>query len=477
MGLAVGGLASGLDTDSIISKLSELQRQPIVKLQRREADYQVQLTKYGGLQGLLSTFQSAATALKDPAGLTSFSATSGNSELFTASAGSTAAAGTYNVKISQLAQNQKLKSIGFATNTEAIGAGTLHLRVGSAAVTDIAVTDTNTLTDVAKAINAAKAGVTATVVFDGTAHSLTLTANDTGAANVIKLTATDIDGNDTDITAGLSRLVYDAGAGGTKNLSQTQTALDATIEVDGVTGITRSSNTISDVIPGVTLTLKSQPAPPDNASTLTVSRDTAGLKGKIDAFIKGYNDLVNFFKKEQSFDTTTKQAGSLLGDSTTNLIRHRLAGLLDTSVPGLPSGFSRLRDLGITSDAKGLLVRSDTTKLDSAMASDFDAVSRFFTQTTTGSEGFAVRLGKTLDDFLVTDRGLLSSRQKGISKDVDRLHTQMERYETRVSASEVRLRAQFNSLESLLSRYKSTGDFLSQQIGSMQNLNAAIANQ
>ena len=83
MGLAVGGLASGLDTDSIISKLSELQRQPIVKLQRREADYQVQLTKYGSLQGLLSTFQSAATALKDPAGLTGFSATSGNSELFT----------------------------------------------------------------------------------------------------------------------------------------------------------------------------------------------------------------------------------------------------------------------------------------------------------------------------------------------------------------------------------------------------------
>jgi flagellar hook-associated protein 2 len=282
MGLAVGGLASGLDTDSIISKLSELQRQPIVKLQRREADYQVQLTKYEGLQGLLSTFQSAATALKDPAGLTGFSATSGNSELFTASAGSTAAAGTYNVKISQLAQNQKLKSIGVATSTEAIGAGTLHLRVGSAAVTDIAITDTNTLSDVAKAINAAKAGVTATVVFDGTAHSLTLTANDTGAANIIKLTATDIDGNDTDITAGLSRLVYDAGVGGTKNLSQTQAALDATIEVDGVTGITRSSNTISDVITGVTLTLKSQPAPPDNASTLTVSRDTAGFKGKID---------------------------------------------------------------------------------------------------------------------------------------------------------------------------------------------------
>src|SRR5207253_6944938 len=135
---------------------------------------------------------------------------------------------------------------------------------------------------------------------------------------------------------------------------------------------------------------------PDNASTLTVSRDTAGLKGKIDVFIKGYNDLVNFFKKEQSFDTTTKQAGSLLGDSTANLIRHRLASLLDTAVPGLPSGFSRLRDLGITSDTKGLLVLSDTAKLDSAMASDFDAVSRFFTQTTTGSEGFAVRLGKTL---------------------------------------------------------------------------------
>jgi flagellar hook-associated protein 2 len=474
MAIAIGGLATGLDTDSIISQLSELGRKPIVKLQRQEADYQVQLTTYGSLQGLLSTLQSAATALKDPAGLTGFAATSGNTDLFTASAGSTAAPGTYNIKVGQLAQNHKLKSSGFATSTEAIGAGTLHLRVGSAPVQDIAVTNTNTLADVAKAINDAKAGVTATVVFDGTAHFLTLAANDTGVAKVINLTATDIDGNNTD-TAGLSRLVYDAG--GTTNLTQTQAALDATIEVDGVSGITRSSNTISDVITGVTLTLKSQPTAPENTSTLTVSRDTAGLKGKIDTFIKAYNDVVNFFQKEQSFDAQTKTAGSLLGDNTANLMRHRLASVLGTPVPGLPTGLSRLSELGITVDAKGLLVSNNTTKLDNAIASDFDAVTRFFTQTTTGSEGFAVRLEKALDGFLAADRGILSSRQTGISKNITRLHDQMDRYETRISASEERLRAQFNALESLVSQYKSTGDFLTQQLGSMQNLNTAIANR
>jgi flagellar hook-associated protein 2 len=474
MGISVGGLASGLDTDSIISKLVELEKRPIVQLQKREADYQVQLTTYGSLQSLLGTLQSAAQALKDPAGLSGFTATSGNTSLFTASAGSTAASGSYNITVSQLAQSQKLKSTAFASSTAVIGAGTLHLRVGSAAAKDITITATNTITDVAAAINNAKVGVQASVVSDGTSSFLTLSASATGAANVINLTVTDSDGNDTDI-AGLSRLVYDDGV--TQNLTQTQAPLNALLAVDGVTGISRSSNTISDVITGVTLTLKSAPAVPENASTLDVSRDNSGLKGKIDAFIKAYNGVMKFFQEQQSFDAKTNKAGALLGDGSSRLMQSKLSGLITTSVPGLQAGFRKLADLGIATNAQGQLELKDSAKLDNAIASDFDAVVRFFTQTTAGSEGFAVRLDNTLKEFLTTEKGILAARQDGISKNIERVQKQVAQYQTKVADTEKRLRAQFTSLEKVLSGYKATGDYLGQQIVGLQNLNSAIANR
>jgi flagellar hook-associated protein 2 len=472
MGISVGGLASGLDTDSIISKLVDLERRPIVQLQKREAAYQVQLTTYGSLHSLLGTLQSAAQALKDPAGLSGFTATSGNTSLFTASAGSTAASGSYNITVSQLAQSQKLKSAAFTSKTEAIGAGTLHLRVGSAAVKDITITATDTIEDVATAVNNAKAGVQASVVFDGTSYFLTLSAVATGIANVINLTATDSDGNNSD-TAGLSRLVYDAGV--TQNLTQTHAPLNALLEVDGVTGISRSSNTISDVITGVTLTLNSAPAAPGNASTLDISRDNSVLKGKIDAFIKAYNGVIKFFKEQQSYDVKTHQAGTLLGDGSSRLMRSKLSGLITTSVPGLPAGFRKLADLGMQSNAQEQLELKDSTKLDRALASDFDAVVRFFTQTTAGSEGLAVRLDKALNEFLTPGKGILAARQDGIAKNIERVQKQVAQYETRVADTAKRLRAQFTALETLLSSYKTTGDYLEQQIAGLQNLNSAIA--
>lgn len=474
MGISVGGLASGLDTDSIISKLVALEKRPIVQLQKREADYQVQLTTYGSLQSLLGTLQSAAKALKDPAGLSGFTATSGNTSLFTASAGSTAASGSYNITVSQLAQSQKLKSAAFATKTEAIGAGTLSLRAGSAAAKDITITATDNIENVATAINNAKAGVQASVVSDGTSYFLTLSAEATGASNVINLTATDSDGNNTDM-AGLSRLVYNAGV--TQNLTQTQAPQNALLDVDGVTGISRSSNTISDVITGVTLTLKSAPAAPGNTSTLSVSRDNSVLKGKIDAFIKAYNGVTKFFKEQQTFDAKTNKAGALLGDGSSSLIRSKLSGLIATSVPGLQTGFRKLADLGIQTNAQGQLELKDSAKLDSAIASDFDAVVRFFTQTTTGSEGLGVRLDKTLGEFLKAGKGILAARQDGISKNIERVQKQVAQYQTHVADTEKRLHAQFTSLEKVLSGYKATGDYLGQQIVGLQNLNSAIANR
>jgi flagellar hook-associated protein 2 len=466
MSISVGGLASGLDTNSIIDQLISLQQEPILRLQQREADYQVELSAYGSLQSTLTSLRSTMEDLDSVSDLTGFSATSLDTDLFTASANENATAGSYNITVQALASVHKLKSVAFG-NAESVGEGTIHLKIGSGETVDITVSATDTIEDVANAINDADAGVQAAVIFDGTDYFLTLAAHETGAANVINLTVTDTgDSNNTD-TNGLSRLVYDQGV--TENLSQAQAASDSIITVDGVADIHRDSNTIDDVIEGVTITLKSD----GDTATLTVSRDTSAVVSKIDAFVSAYNEVVDFFDDNQSYDPDTKTAGVLLGDATTNSIRNRLRNLITDMVTGVAAGYNRLSDLGVTVNEEGHL-EVDSSKVNEALDGHFDEVVQFFTQTTEGSEGFVVRIADALDAILNSRDGAIAAREGGIQNSIDDIQGQIERIEMRISAWETRTRAQFESLELLLTEYQTTWDYLSQQIMGLQNLNNYI---
>ena len=475
MSLSVGGLVSGLDTNSIIDQLLGLQQKPIVKLQQQEAAYQVKLSAYGSLQSTMSSLKSAMDGLDSTSDLTSFSASSGDADLFTVSAADNAVPGSYSITVQQLAGAHKLASTeaGAFSEGEFPGEGTIHLKVGSGDAVDIGVSATDTIDDVAQAVNDDNAGVRATVIFDGTNYFLTLTTEETGEENVINLTVTDTGDGDTNTDMnGLSRLVYDKGV--TENLTQAQPAADSIITVDGVADIHRDTNTIDDVISGVTITLESAPAT-DNEAVLTISRNTSAIVSKINSFVSAYNNVLDFFSTSQSYNQDAETAGVLLGDATTNSIRTRLDRLVTDTVPGVES-FSRLTDLGITLNDEGRL-EVDSSALNEAIDDDFDDAVKFFTQTTEGSEGFAVRMADTLDEILDSTNGTLDARTDGIQNSIDNIQDQVERIEMRNQAWEARTRAQFNTLELLLSGYQNTGNFLSQQITGMQNLNNYVSNR
>ncbi len=471
MSISVGGLMSGLDTNSMIEQLLEIQQRPIVNLQQKEAAYQVELTTYGSLQEVLGTLQSAMEKLDDPSDLTRFSASSGDTDLFTVSADENAAPGAYDVTVQQLAEAHKLTSTAFSAD-EPVGAGALHIKMGDGSATDITVSATDTIDDVAQAINDVRVGVQATVIFDGTDYFLTLTAEKTGANNVINLTATDTgDDNNTDEN-GLSRLAYDQG--GTTRLTNTQTAADAIITVDGVANIRRDSNTIDDVLQGLTLTLVSAPDAPDNQTTLTVSRNTNTVVSKINAFVTAYNQTAAFFETAQGYNADTEVAGVLMGDTTTSNIRNSLRNTITNAVSGIES-FTRLADLGITLNSDGDLEVDDET-LNSSLDDHFDDVLQFFTQSTDGAKGVAVRMIETLSAALDDTDGSLAVRTDGIQDSIDDIGEQVERIEMRNLAWETRTRAQFNALELLLAEYQTTGDYLTQQIAGFQTTNNYISN-
>jgi flagellar hook-associated protein 2 len=472
MTISVGGLISGLDTNGMIEQLLELQQQPIVTLQQREAAYQVELSAYGSLKGVLNSLNSAVKDLDSASNLTGFFAVSDDIDLFSVSADGNATSGSYDITVQHLAEVHKLTSGAFSED-ELVGEGTLHLKVGNGSTTDIQVSADDTIVDVARAINDSESGVRAGVIFDGTDYFLTLAGHETGVENVINVTVTDTgDTHDTDMN-GLSRLVYDPE--GTKNLSNAQTAADAIITVDGVADIHRDTNVIDDVIHGVTITLESAPDAPDNQATLTVSRDTNQVVSNITAFVDAYNEAIDLFEDYQSYGSDGEDAGVLIGDNTTKSMRNRLNANVTGTVSGVES-FYRLEDLGITSNGQGKL-EVDFSTLNSALDDQFEDVLQFFTQSTEGAEGFALGMKDTLDAILDSEYGALAARTDGIQNSIDGIEDKIEREEMRVLAWETRTRAQFNTLELLLAEYQTTGDYLSQQIVGLQNLNNYVSNR
>lgn len=465
MSISVGGLASGIDTNDVIQQMLKVQQKPIISLHRKEAAYQVELSTFGNLKNVLKNLETSIRSMDSTDDLTRFTARSGDTGLFTVSADKTATAGSYNITVTQMAQAHKLTSSGFAEG-EAVGEGTLHLKVGDGSVTDIDVSGTDTLSDVAASINDTGAGVHAAVIFDGTNYFLTLTADDTGADNVINLTATEAG-------TGLSRLVYDQGV--TTNMTNTKSAADAIISVDGVNDIHRAGNVIDDVLDGITLTLQSAPAAPDNVTTLSVERSTSPVTASINSFITAYNDVLDFIETHQSYDEATGEAGALLGDYTTNSIRNTLKNMVSDKLSDV-GAFEQLTDIGVALNAEGRL-ELDTVTLNNALDDNFEGVLQFFTQTTSGSEGFAVKMMDSLERVLDDKSGSLTARTAGILDSIGDIQDQVESWEARMVTWEERTRAQFNAMELLLSQYQTTGDYLSQQIQGMQNFNSYVANR
>lgn len=384
--ISSAGVGSGLDVNSIVTQLMAIEQQPLKALDTKQAEYQAQLSAYGQLQGALSSFQSAMQGLSTASQFNAVTAMPSDSTVASASATSTAIPGSYAINVSTLAQAQQLASSALASTTTVVGTGTLTFQFGTwngssfsanASTPSKTVTiDTahNTLSGIRDAVNAANIGVTATIVNDGTGFRLVFASNSAGTANSLKITVSgDGDGNNTD-AAGLSQLAYDpaAVAGSGKNLSQTLAAQDATLTVNGIS-ITKSSNTISDVIQGVTLNLLKQSA----STTITVAQNSSAVQSGVQNFVKAYNTLSQTIGGLTAYDASTGQAAILQGDYSTLSILNQVRSLLNRPITGLSGPYTSLSQIGVSFQTDGTLAL-DSSKLQSALANNFSAVAGLF---------------------------------------------------------------------------------------------------
>lgn len=399
--VAAAGIGSGLDVNGIIGQLMAAERQPLAALAKQEAAYNQKLSAYGQVRSALASFQ---TALKDLASGSKFqalSATSSDTAVLTASASGKATPASYQVEVKQLAQQHKLASAGFASTDDLVGSGTLTIQFGSydsgtntftanadKAAQSLTIDPANqTLAGIRDAINAANAGVTATIVNDGSAagNRLVLTSADSGAANSLKISVTDDDGNATD-ASGLSALAYDptAAAGSGKNLSQKAEALDALLDIDGI-AVKQSTNMVKDAIDGVTLNLAQTNV--GEKLTLAVSRDTKAVTAAVEAFVKAYNGASGTLKSLTAFNGAGEKNGVLLGDATARAIQTQLRGMLNTAVESGGS-LTTLSQIGVSFGSDGTL-SLDSAKLNTAIDSNFDGIAALF-----------AKAGKTTDSLV-----------------------------------------------------------------------------
>lgn len=468
--LSSPGIGSGLDVHSIIGQLMRVEQRPLAALAMREAKQQAQLSAYGSLKGALSSLQSSAQALAKSTTFTGFRANLADGSLASVSAAAGATAGKHEIEVLTLAQSQKIASAPFETSATALGSGTLTLTFGSyedgtfsahpaEAVRTISIgAEQSSVAGVRDAINAADAGVTASLVHDGSGYRLVIAADETGLSHAMQITVSDDDGNHTDNT-GLSQLAYDASTGGTAHLTETVAARNATLTIDGI-AISKASNTISDALEGVTLTLRK--ADPGNPTSLTIARDSASAQAAVEAFIKGFNELHQTLRNLSNYDATNQQASVLTGDSTLRAVQTQMRRLLGSEFPAEHGGFSLLTQIGIGFQKDGSLAL-DSSRFSASLAEAPEAVTALLT------EQFAPGLNRLIDGMLQSD-GLINSRMDGIQASIKTLDKQREVIGRRLEDTEKRLRAQFTALDTMLASMSQTSNFLQQQLANLPKI-------
>jgi flagellar hook-associated protein 2 len=446
------GIGSGLEIDTLVSKLVAAERSAgQTRIDNKKGKLTEQFSAMATLMGGMSAFQASLNSLVTSSSFNSRKVTVGDDKAFTAKAGSSAAAGSYDVQVKQLAKASQLGSEAFASPSAAVGTGKLTISVGASSF-DIDVAEGGkSLTNIRDAINkaAGNTGVQASLLTDVDGTHLVLTSTKTGANHALKVTASGGDG-------GLQKLVYDPN--GTKNMELRSEAKDAIVFVSGYE-IHSDSNTVSSAIDGVTLTLK---APTDEGSTvrLNVDRDDGAIQDAAKKFVDAYNSLAGTIKSLGRYDVGTDTGAPLVGDAMLRNIDSQVRKLISSPVAGVTGNYTTLASLGITTQADGSL-KLDTTRFTAALQANPGAVSDIFTS----DQGVAVKLANFLGSK-TSSTGEVTVRSSNITDSLVSLKDQQDALNARMKVIEQRYYKQFNALDSLLAQMNTTATSLDNWLAS-----------
>jgi flagellar hook-associated protein 2 len=431
------GAGAGFDTKKIVEALVNAEKAPAeARLNTKIAESEAQISGLGQAVSVLNVVRDAAQRLNDAKDFKTYAVTNSQTSAFTATTTSQARAGSNNITVSQIAQEQRSLSNAFVSETAKFNAGsiTLSLTVGSTSQTtsSISVADAS-LSGTVKAINAANLGVTAEIVDTGESanrYRIQLIGQ-TGAEKAFSLTSSD----------------------NSLNFSSVQSAADAKLNVNGI-DFTRSKNVIDDVLTGVSLSLNSVTT---GAASLSINQDNSEAKANIVDFVTIYNEAQKQLKDLGNSSTGGELAGDSIFRSLTRSLRSTVLGTSSSAT----SSISNLSDMGISVSRTGELTVDDT-KLDKAISSNYSDIVTMFTADTdsqatssTDAAGLAGDLNKLISDA-TNSSSYLVTQQKTLASGVSARQVELTELEERMERVEERYNQQFLAMQQIIDQMNST---------------------
>jgi len=445
--ISFGGLGNGIDFGPIVDFLVQAKRIPIDRISEQKLNKQEKLTNFGSLGTKLLGLQNAANSLRTRLSFdkneVSVSSTSSQT-LLTASAASTAASGTYRVTVNELASAHQIVSKASTavstTDTDIVSGttGTFSFQVGTGSVQTVNLDATGTLEDLRDGINNLGAGVSASILNTGTettpSYRLVLGSNDTGASNTITISADDTTLNT--VTTGVDTF---------------QAAQNSQIVLgEGVGAVTidRASNTLTDVISGVTLNLQAEDL--SNPVTISVTRDNTAVKEGVSNFVSSYNEVVEFINEQTKFDLETGKRGIMVGDSLARTVIDRIRQSTLSQISGLTT-YTSVSQIGFETQTADGTIKLNEATFDGALSENYSAVRDLFIQNpTTGTDGLAELVVNAVDALADVESGALAIRQNSLKKQIDNFTQQISVKEAALSLYEEQQRIKFANLDGLL---------------------------
>lgn len=423
--ITFGGLASGLDTESIITAIMDVEREPLTSLENDQAYLENETSAYSEFDSKMSALLTAVEEIDTLEELSSYSATSSASSELTATADSDASAGTYKIEVVSLAELQKdVSPEGFADSSSETLSGSLT--IGETTIDYANVS----LSGLVSLINDADSGVSASIINDGTdaGYRLLLSGDEAGVATEV---------------LGSGSISIDTATNG-----HTRESAKAHVIIDNI-DIFSTSNTITDAIAGVTLDLYDSSDVGDTL-TLTIGTDEAAITQKLDDFVSAYNDIITWISEQADADWGN--------DSSIRSVKSKMQSLLSTQVE-TGGAYSSLVALGFKTDFETGKISYDSDTMSAAIEDDLGSLSSLFSGDDENA-GIADMFVDYLD--LKTDSydGLYAMRAESNESRISRLDNSISTMEMRLEKREANLRAQYTALELLMSEMTSQMSYL-----------------
>lgn len=455
------GAGSGVDVTSLAQNLVNAEQAPkAAAINAKITKNDSRVSGYAAISYVMNGVQTALTALKDQNSFNALNVDTGNSSAFTVTTSATGAAGSHQVEVTNIAKSQRSVSSGLAASDIALNNGaamSVDLSVGSTnpTVTTVQLAEgKDTPMDLVTAINDAKTGVTAQLVNTGDGsgkpYQIVL-SGPMGAAGTFSITPNYGSG----VGAGIPGVSFinptDPNFVSSSNPAN-QLASDATVKVDGIS-YTRNSNTLTDVVPGLTLNLKTITS---GITNIDLTRDNTGIKDKMTAFVTAYNDAVTMLNAVSDPKSTLDTYGAtLVNDTAVRSIKQQLRAMVmgQSSTPGKTVG--ALWQMGVSVDIYGVMTL-DSTKLDTALNNNYADVVKTFTGNqnglsiySTAPAGIAGDAVKTITNML-GKTGILQTQTDSANTQNTKYKDDLTKLQTRMDALLLRYQKQFSAMDSLV---------------------------